>query len=175
MSPGLNLSRGSNSLNSASEVRTIVLWISESSIKLHLMQIYGLISFRFVITRWPYPTGITIIERVSIRKTFAQFLRNETQNFSFFVHQFCVKKQQFAQSFAKVISRKIAIFRFCENQICEILQLVFCAITQFRKNQTVGDCVCFLEFNSSSAGRFCTEIRNRLSSKSLDNFSFGFA
>ena len=35
--------------------------------------------------------------RVSIRKTFAQFLRNETQNFSFFAHQFCAKKQQFAQ------------------------------------------------------------------------------
>jgi len=55
--------------------------------------------------------------RVSIRKTFAQFLRNETQNFSFFAHQFCAKKQQFAQSFAKVISRKIALFRFCETQV----------------------------------------------------------
>ncbi len=56
--------------------------------------------------------------RVSIRKTFAQFLRNETQYFSFFAHQFCAKKkQQFAQSFAKVISRKIALFRFCETQI----------------------------------------------------------
>ena len=46
--------------------------------------------------------------RVSIRKTFAQFLRNEAKIFSFFAHQFCAKKQQFAQSFAKVISRKIA-------------------------------------------------------------------
>ena len=55
--------------------------------------------------------------RVSIHKTFAKFLRNETQNFSFFVHQICAKKQQFAQSFAKVISRKIALFRFCETQI----------------------------------------------------------
>ena len=27
----------------------------------------------------------------------------------------------------------------------------------------------------SSAGRFCTKIRNRLSSRSLDNFSFGHA
>ena len=57
------------------------------------------------------------LTRVSIRKTFAQFLRNETQKFSFFAHQFCAKKQQFAQSFAKVISRKIAIFRFCETQV----------------------------------------------------------
>ena len=30
--------------------------------------------------------------RVSIRKTFAQFLRNETKNFSFFAHQYCAKK-----------------------------------------------------------------------------------
>ena len=35
---------------------------------------------------------IVISHRVSIRKTFAQFLRNETQNFSFFAHQFCAKK-----------------------------------------------------------------------------------
>ena len=51
------------------------------------------------------------VTRVSIRKTFAQFLRNETQNCPFFA----LKKQKFAQSFAKVISRKIALFRFCEN------------------------------------------------------------
>ena len=55
--------------------------------------------------------------RVSIRKTFAQFLRNETQHFSFIAHHFCAKKQQFAQSFAKVISRKIALFRFCATQV----------------------------------------------------------
>jgi len=30
---------------------------------------------------------------------------------------FARKKQQFAQSFAKVISRKIALFRFCETQV----------------------------------------------------------
>ena len=55
--------------------------------------------------------------RVSIRITFAQFLRNKTQYFSFLARQFCAKKQQFAQSFAKVILRKIAIFRFCETQV----------------------------------------------------------
>ena len=55
--------------------------------------------------------------RVSIRKTFAQFLRKETQNFFFVAHQFCAKKQQFAQSFAKVISRKIALFRFYATQV----------------------------------------------------------
>ena len=55
--------------------------------------------------------------RVSISKTFAKFFRKETQNFSFFAHQFCAKTQQFAQSFAKVISRKIALLRFCETQV----------------------------------------------------------
>ena len=64
-----------------------------------------------------YGTSRDPRDRVSICKTFAQFLQNETQNFSFFAHQFCAKKQQFAQSFAKVISRKIAIFRFCKTQV----------------------------------------------------------
>ena len=88
------------------------------------------------------------------------------------------KKQQFAQSFTKVISRKIALYRFCKTQVFRnsaTRVLRNSAIPQFRKNQTVGDGVCFSEFNSSSAGRFCTKIRNRLSSKSLDNFSFGHA
>ena len=73
----------------------------------------------------------------------------------------------------KSFRAKLPYCVFAKLKFCAILQLEFCAITQFRKNQTVGDGVCFLEFNSSSAGRFCTEIRNRLFSKSLDNFSFG--
>ena len=81
--------------------------------------------------------------RVSIRKTFAQFLRNETQIFSFFAHQFCAKIQQFAQSFAKLPYSAFAKLKFCT-----IPQLEFCAIHQFPKNRTVGDGVCFLEFNS---------------------------
>jgi len=40
---------------------------------------------------------------------------------------------------------------FAKLKFCAIRQLEFCAIPQFRKNQTVGDGVCFLEFNSSSA------------------------
>ena len=92
-----------------------------------------------------------ISNRVSIRKTFAQFLRNETQNFSFFAHQFCAKKQQFAQSFAKVISCKIALYLFCETQVlCNSATRVL-RNSAICKNQTVGDGVCFLEFNSSSA------------------------
>ena len=48
--------------------------------------------------------------RVSIRKTFAQVLQKETQNFSFFAHPFCAKKQQLApySAFAKL---KFAQFR----------------------------------------------------------------
>ena len=58
----------------------------------------------------PGPAKLVSQPRVSIRKTFAQF---------FFLCTLVLneKKQQFAQSFAKVISRKIALFRFCETQV----------------------------------------------------------
>ena len=62
-------------------------------------------------TFWGFPF------RVSIRKTFAQFLQNETLNFSFVAYQFCAKKLQFSQSFAKVISRKIALFPFSTTRV----------------------------------------------------------
>ena len=75
----------------------------------------------------------------------------------------------------KSFRAKLPYYAFAKVKFCAILQLDFCAISQFRKNQTVGDGVCFLEFNSSSAGRFCTKIRKRLSNKSLINFSFGHA
>ena len=75
----------------------------------------------------------------------------------------------------KSFCAKLPYSVFAKLKFCAILQLEFWAILKFCKNQTVGDGVCFLEFNSSSAGRFCTKIRNRLSSKSLDNFSFGHA
>ena len=115
--------------------------------------------------------------RVSIRKTYAQFLRNETQNFSFLAHQFCAKKK--TTTICAIIRKshfaQIALFRFSETKVLRNSATRVLPIPQFRKNQTVGDGACFLEFNSSSAGRFCTKIRNRLSSKSLDNFSFGHA
>ena len=38
------------------------------------MQIYGLISFRFVITRWPYPTGITFNPFFILSHPFSSFL-----------------------------------------------------------------------------------------------------
>ena len=92
------------------------------------------------------------------------FCRTKRKIFLSLLHQFCAKKQQFAQSFAKFFSRKIALFRFCETQV--FCNYKFCAISQKSK----GCLRCFLEFNSSSAGRFCTKIRNRLSSKSLEIF-----
>ena len=59
--------------------------------------------------------------RVSIRKTFAQFFAERTAKF-FFLCALVLreKKQQFAHSFAKVISRKIALFRICETQALAI-------------------------------------------------------
>ena len=87
--------------------------------------------------------------RVSIRKTFAQFLRNETQNFSVFAHQFCAKKNNnLRNNSQKSFRTKLRYSAFAKLKLCTIPQLEFCAIPQFRKNQTVGDGVCFLEFNS---------------------------
>ena len=52
---------------------------------------------------------------------FAKLLRNlcgtKRKIFLSLRKSFARKKQQFAQSFAKVISRKIALFRFCETQV----------------------------------------------------------
>ena len=76
--------------------------------------------------------------RVSSRKTFAQFLRNETQNFSFFAPSVLREKQQFAQSFAKSFRAKLPYSAFAKLKFCAILQLEFCAIAQFRKNQKVA-------------------------------------
>ena len=82
---------------------------------------------------------------VSIHKPFAQFLQNETQNFSFFAHQFCAKKNNNLRNHSqKTFRSKLPYSAFAK--------LKFCAIPQFR-----------------------TKIRYRLSSKSLDNFSFGHA
>ena len=92
---------------------------------------------------------------------FAKLLRN-----------FCGTERKIFHS-EKSFRAKLPYSAFAKLKFCAILQLEFCAIPQFCKNQTVGNCVFFLEFNFSSAGRFCTKIQNRLSSKSFDNFSFG--
>ena len=48
----------------------------------------------------------------------------------------------------KSFRAKLSFTVFAKLKFCAILQLKFFAIPQFRKNQTVGDGVCFLEFNS---------------------------
>ena len=79
--------------------------------------------------------------RVSIRKTFAE------RNAKFFFLCASVKNNNLhnnsQKSFCKLCFSALAKLKFCT-----IPQLEFCAILQFRKNQTVGDGVCFLEFNS---------------------------
>ena len=112
-----------------------------------------------------------VVGRVSIRVIFAE--RNAK---SFFLCASVLReKTTICAIIRKSFRAKLPYSAFAKLKFSAILQLEFCAISQFRKNQTFGDGVCFLEFNSSSAGRFCTKIRNRLSSKSLDNFSFGHA
>ena len=75
------------------------------------MRFYGHLRLTF-----PYCSNLSLIG-LPFTKLLRNFLQNKTQNFSSFAGQFSVKKQQFAQSFAKVISRKIALFRFCETQV----------------------------------------------------------
>ena len=48
----------------------------------------------------------------------------------------------------KSFRAKLPFSAFAKLKFCTISQLEFCAIPQFRKTQTVGDGVCFLEFNS---------------------------
>ena len=107
--------------------------------------------------------------RVSIRKTFAQFLRNETQIFLSLHISFARKKQQFAQSFAKVISHKIALFRFCETQVLRnSATKVFAQFRNFTKiKRLVTVCVsynsileqsCFGIHTSESSVHFPTNV-----------------
>ena len=75
---------------------------------------------------------------------FAKLLRNETQNLPFFVR----KKNNLCNHSQKSFRAKLPYSAFAKLKFCAIPQLEFCAIPQFRKNQTVDDGVCFLEFNS---------------------------
>ena len=54
----------------------------------------------------------------------------------------------FAKLSQKSFRAKLPYSAFAKLKFCAIPQLEFCAIPQFRKNQTDGDGVCFLEFNS---------------------------
>ena len=85
--------------------------------------------------------------RVSIRKTFAQFFWNETKNFSLRI-SFARKNNNLCNHSQKSFRAKLPYSAFAKLKFCPIPQLEFCAIPQFRENQTLGDGVCFLEFNS---------------------------
>ena len=68
---------------------------------------------------------------VSLRISFARKKNNNLRNHS-----------------QKSFRAKLPYSAFAKLKFCAIPQLEFCAIQQFRKNQMVGDGVCFLEFNS---------------------------
>ena len=63
-------------------------------------------SFVLILVRWCTGTGFH-------SQNFCAIFSERNAKFFFL----CAKKLQFAQSFAKVISRKIALFRFCETQV----------------------------------------------------------
>ena len=78
-----------------------------------------------------------VCNRVSIRKTSAQFLQNETQNFSFFAHQFCAKKTTICAKKTTIcaiickshIAQNCPIPLLRTSSFLAILQLEFCAIS----------------------------------------------
>ena len=57
--------------------------------------------------------------RFNIGFPFAKLLRNFCVTKRKMFLSLCKKKQQFEQSFKKVISRKIALFRFCKTQVLQ--------------------------------------------------------
>ena len=83
-----------------------------------------------------------ISNRVSIRKTFAQFLRNETQNFLSLRISFARKNNNLRNHSQKSFRAKLPFTFFAKLKFCAILQLEFCAIPQFVKiKQLVTVCV----------------------------------
>ena len=83
---------------------------------------------------------------------FAKLLRNfcGTKRNIFLSLRICFaqKNNNLRNHLQKSFRAKLSYSAFSKLKFCAILQLEFCAIPQFRKNQTVGDSVCFLEFNS---------------------------
>ena len=93
--------------------------------------------FQLNFRKKPNLTSLSL--RVSIRKTVAQFVRNVTQNFSFFAQQFYAKKNNnLRNNSQKSFRSKLPFSVFAKLKFCAILQLEFSAIPRFRKNQTVG-------------------------------------
>ena len=59
---------------------------------------------------------------------------------------FARKNNNLRNNSQKSFPAKLRYSAFTKLKFCTIPQLEFCAILQFRKNQTVGDSVCFFEF-----------------------------
>ena len=78
---------------------------------------------------------------------FAKLLRNFCRTKRKIFLSLCIINNLHNHS-QKSFRAKLPYSPFAKLKFCAIPQLEFCAIPQFRKNQTVGDGVCFLEFNS---------------------------
>ena len=89
--------------------------------------------------------------RVSIRKNFCAIFAERNAKFFFLcVSVLSEKNNNLRNNSQKSFRAKLRYSAFAKLKFCTIPQLEFCAIPQFRKNQTVGDGVCFLGFNSGN-------------------------
>ena len=79
---------------------------------------------------------------------FAKLLRNYCGTKRKIFLSLCEKKNNLRNHSQKSFRAKLPYSAFAKLKFCAIPQLEFCAIPQFRKNQTVGDGVCFLEINT---------------------------
>ena len=102
-----------------------------------------------------YKTILKSIKYLSVLKqgfhsqNFCAIFAERNENFFFLCASvFREKKQQFEQSFAKVISRKIALFRVLRNSsFAQFRNKSFAQFRNFVKIKRLVT-VCFLEFNS---------------------------
>ena len=83
---------------------------------------------------------------------FAKLLRNfcgtKRKTFISLRISFARKNNNLRNHSQKSFRAKLPLSAFAKLKFCAIPQLEFCPTPQFRKTQTVGDGVCFLEFNS---------------------------
>ena len=87
-----------------------------------------------------------------LRFPFAKLLRNfcgtKRKIFLLCASVLREKNNNLRNHLQKSFRAKLPYSSFAKLQFCAVTQLEFCAIPQFRKTETVGDGVCFLEFNS---------------------------
>ena len=96
--------------------------------------------------------GVWNIREIGIGFPFAKLLRNfcgtKRKIFLSLRFSFARKNSKLRNHSQKSFRAKLPYSAFAKLKFCAIPQLQFCAIPQFHENQTVGDGVCFLEFNS---------------------------